>query len=239
MTTRDPFDYVNRTYGLKLTRNCAVRDIRTGRRGQVRCPVRTQEHYIEIVWDGAPKPHGPYHPTEGLEYPENTPQRPQDESGAPKTPPEAAETATGKHGGACPTCVAILNTGELTWGGWAEKSRRIKEHLAEGLPRPCPRCEAPGDCCEAAKERMATGSSLAALTGRQTDLLAFQGTQLAEIIAAAPELERIRVRHCLTELGIKTMNIGAPGSVAREAQEDIANLVNALWRIQQVARRKP
>lgn len=192
---RGSFEHINRTYGLNLTKNCAVIDTKSRRRGQVVRPVPGQEHYIEISWDGAPKPHGPYHPTEGLEYPASALQVPQ------SVPGEGCTTR-------------------------------------ESAAAPCPDCEAVGACCAAAKDRLATADSLARLTERQSGLLAFQGTQLAEILAAAPDLENIRVWHCLTEAGIKTISIGAPGSVAREAQEDVANLVNALWRIHRIAGRK-
>jgi hypothetical protein len=80
---RPEFDYINNKYGLKLQKNTAVLQTQTGRRGVV---VRTHpgmSHYIDISWDGCPhverpegcgcgqrkQAHGPFHPTDGLEYP--------------------------------------------------------------------------------------------------------------------------------------------------------------------------
>ena len=59
------FDYINRTYGLSLTKNCAVVKA-DGQRGQVAC---ADGAHIHIRWDGAKSTQGPYHPTWELTYP--------------------------------------------------------------------------------------------------------------------------------------------------------------------------
>jgi hypothetical protein len=153
----------------------------------------------------------------------------------------------------CPACVAGAAEQEASFNrrraaamehqeGGQEASQAAPAAPEPGIPAkiyPCPGCEAVSSCCEAARDRLATADSLSRLSDRQGALMAFQGTQLAEIAATAhQDLEALRTRHCVTEAGIKTINIGAPGSVAREAQEDVAKLVNALWKIHQIAGRK-
>lgn len=66
---RDPFAYINRHYGLSLTKNCAVVQPSTGRRGQVAGTHPGQQHYLDIRWDGANFASGPFHPTSDLTYP--------------------------------------------------------------------------------------------------------------------------------------------------------------------------
>lgn len=82
------FSYINHHYGLSLTRNCAVVQPSTGRRGQVVGATAGKRHYIDIRWDGCPhveRPqgcgcgkkrfaHGPFHPTHDLQYPVAAPQ---------------------------------------------------------------------------------------------------------------------------------------------------------------------
>lgn len=81
------FKYINRHYGLNLTKDCPVVQPSTGRRGRV-IGTAGARHYINIRWDGCahvqdPKgcgcgkpraPHGPFHPTHDLEYPVPAPQ---------------------------------------------------------------------------------------------------------------------------------------------------------------------
>lgn len=67
MAKQDPFEYINRYYGLKLTKHSPVVETSTGKRGQV---VKSNGATIDIQWDGMPKPRGPYHPTDDLQYPE-------------------------------------------------------------------------------------------------------------------------------------------------------------------------
>lgn len=61
---KDPFEYVNRVYHLKLRKNSPVLGA-GGRRGQV---ITAQGQYIYIQWDGEPNPRGPYHPTSMLTH---------------------------------------------------------------------------------------------------------------------------------------------------------------------------
>lgn len=61
------FDYVNEYYPVKLRRGTKVVHVRSGREGKV---YRADGQYIYIMWDGDEKSTGPYHPTDGLEYPE-------------------------------------------------------------------------------------------------------------------------------------------------------------------------
>jgi hypothetical protein len=61
------FEYVNNYYGLKLRKHSPVVEVKTGKRGQV---VKGDGAHIHIQWDGAKGSRGPYHPTDGLEYPE-------------------------------------------------------------------------------------------------------------------------------------------------------------------------
>lgn len=82
---RGEFDYINRTYGLKLQRNAAVLQVSTGRRGVVARAHPGMGHYIDILWDGCAhvdspagcgcgtprSAHGPFHPTDNLQYPES------------------------------------------------------------------------------------------------------------------------------------------------------------------------
>lgn len=64
------FDYINRYYGLSLTKNCRVVQSSTGKTGQV---AKGDGQYIRIRWDGAKRADGPYHPTDDLTYPEAQP----------------------------------------------------------------------------------------------------------------------------------------------------------------------
>jgi hypothetical protein len=79
---RDPFAEVNRRYGLKLHSGAPVCQPGTGRRGRVE---GVQDgRWLRISWDGCAhvqRPSGcgcgrrraafgPFHPTEGLEYPD-------------------------------------------------------------------------------------------------------------------------------------------------------------------------
>lgn len=68
MSKQDPFEYVNRYYGLTLRKHSPVIETRTGKRGQV---VKGDGAHIHIQWDGSDKPRGPYHPTDGLQYPQS------------------------------------------------------------------------------------------------------------------------------------------------------------------------
>lgn len=67
---RGEFDYINRAYGLSLTKNCAVVQPSTGRRGQVAGAHAGAQHYVDIRWDGNRFASGPFHPTSDLEYPD-------------------------------------------------------------------------------------------------------------------------------------------------------------------------
>lgn len=71
-TIRNEFAYINRQYDLNLTKNCAVVQPSSGRRGQVAGTHPGASHYIDIRWDGQKFAHGPFHPLDGLEYPGTT-----------------------------------------------------------------------------------------------------------------------------------------------------------------------
>lgn len=66
LKTESQFQYINNYYGLNLKKHCVVVD-KTGRRGQV---VSARGQYIYIQFDGEEKHWGPFHPTDGLSYPE-------------------------------------------------------------------------------------------------------------------------------------------------------------------------
>lgn len=65
MKKANEFDYVNKAYGLALVRGMRVRDTRKNIVGTV---SKGDGAYIHILWDGALKTKGPYHPTSDLEY---------------------------------------------------------------------------------------------------------------------------------------------------------------------------
>lgn len=62
----DAFAYINQYYHLSLKKGSGVIDEKTKKHGQV---DRADGQYIYIRWDGNSKATGPYHPTDGLEYP--------------------------------------------------------------------------------------------------------------------------------------------------------------------------
>lgn len=103
-------------------------------------------------------------------------------------------------------------------------------------PMTCPGCGATAEtCCQAAQNRAATANALAELSARQAKALGEATTTLASIAAAAGAAERLREEYLLTDSGQPRMNLGAPGSVARKAQEDVGTLVRVLSRIRQTA----
>ncbi len=67
--TRAELGYINRTYGLRLTKGCPVVQPSTGRRGVVAGEHAGKRHYIDIKWDGNKFASGPFHPTHDLVYP--------------------------------------------------------------------------------------------------------------------------------------------------------------------------
>lgn len=62
----DQFAYINNHYGLAIKAHSRVTETSTGKSGQV---TTADGAYIFIQWDGEARPKGPYHPTDGLQYP--------------------------------------------------------------------------------------------------------------------------------------------------------------------------
>jgi len=62
--------WINRRYGLSLRPGSPVFQPSSGRRGIVTGVMPGHSDCLLIRWHGYPQAHGPFAPTEGLEYPD-------------------------------------------------------------------------------------------------------------------------------------------------------------------------